>query len=310
MCAFKVRAVQNFHVVLGKKKQAYLLLILTTLFWGGNAVSAILAVGHISPFLLVSGRWLLAFCLALLVAWRYLRQEWVLLRGRLLYVFIMSLLGFSGFNTLFYVAAHSTSALNIGIIQGAIPVLVLTLGAVFLRRSFGINQAIGVLVTMCGVVTVATSGDWSSLLELGIGLGDGLMLTAALLYSVYTLGLSLRPKVNGLSLYLILAASAFVSSLPLTFWEMGSGRVVWPDATGWGLLVYIAIFPSFLSQIFFLRSVDLIGPARAGVFVNLVPVFAPFMAVIFLKEAFLSYHAVSLLLVLGGITIAEMQRGK
>ena len=66
--------------------------------------------------------------------------------------------------------------------------------------------------------------------------------------------------------------------------------------------------PSFLAQICFIRGVELIGPGRAGVFVNLVPVFASIMAVGFLKEPFEGFHALALALVLGGIWLSE--RGK
>ncbi|MEC7573062.1 MAG: EamA family transporter, partial [Pseudomonadota bacterium] len=66
--------------------------------------------------------------------------------------------------------------------------------------------------------------------------------------------------------------------------------------------------PSFLSQIFFMRGVELVGPGRAGVFVNLVPVFASGLSVLILGEHFAVYHGLALGLVLGGIALSE--RGK
>jgi drug/metabolite transporter (DMT)-like permease len=69
--------------------------------------------------------------------------------------------------------------------------------------------------------------------------------------------------------------------------------------------LYVAIFPSFISQIFWLRGVDLIGPGRAGVYVNLVPVFSAILAVALLSEHFAVFHAVSLVLVIGGILLAQ-----
>ena len=70
-------------------------------------------------------------------------------------------------------------------------------------------------------------------------------------------------------------------------------------------MLFVTLFPSFLAQIFFLRGVDLIGPGRAGVFVNLVPVFASGLAVVVLGEVFAWYHAAALVLVLGGIALAN-----
>jgi drug/metabolite transporter (DMT)-like permease len=74
---------------------------------------------------------------------------------------------------------------------------------------------------------------------------------------------------------------------------------------GWMVMLYVAIFPSCLAQLFFLRGVDLIGPGRAGVFINLVPVFAAVLGVGLLGEPFGWYHAVALALVIGGIWLAQ-----
>jgi len=68
------------------------------------------------------------------------------------------------------------------------------------------------------------------------------------------------------------------------------------------------IFPSFTSQLFFMRGVQLIGPGRAGVFINLVPIFASALSVLLLGEKFGLFHAVGMVLVLGGIWVAERAR--
>jgi drug/metabolite transporter (DMT)-like permease len=91
-------------------------------------------------------------------------------------------------------------------------------------------------------------------------------------------------------------------------YEVYVGSVIWPSFKGWTITLYIALFPSFIAQIFFMRGVELIGPGRAGIFVNLVPVFASALAVVILSEAFHLYHGVALALVLGGIWIAERHK--
>ena len=81
-----------------------------------------------------------------------------------------------------------------------------------------------------------------------------------------------------------------------------------PTLQGWLVAVYVAIFPSCLSQLFYMRGVDLIGPARAGVFINLVPAFSAILAVVMLGEPFAMFHAVALVLVIGGIWLAQRSR--
>jgi drug/metabolite transporter (DMT)-like permease len=282
-----------------------LLLVLTTLIWAGHSIVGRLAVGQIAPMTLTTLRWGVALIPILVVARPALRRDWPILRDHWAYMTAMGALGYTAFNALFYVAAHRTSALNLSIIQGAIPALVLIGGRLFLGARFTALQALGALITMAGVAAIAAQGDLARLATLAFNDGDVMMLVAAMLYAGYTIGLRERPRVSGMSLLAGMAAAAFVTSLPLMIWEIASGGFIWPTAAGLATLVYVAIGPAFVSQIFFMRGVELIGPGRAGVFVNLVPVFGAVMAVVILGEPFAAYHVIALLLVVGGIAIAQ-----
>jgi drug/metabolite transporter (DMT)-like permease len=292
----------------GASGRAYLLLTFTTLCWGGNAVFGRLAVGEVSPMALVTLRWLGALALLLVFAHAQVRRDWATMRERLPFVAAMGAIGFTVFNALFYVAAHWTTAVNIGIIQGSIPVFVLIGAFAAYRTRVAGLQVAGVLVTMLGVAIVASDGEPARLASLALNFGDVLMIAGCVLYAGYTLGLSRRPLVSPLSLFTGMAAAAFVSSLPLALAEGALGRWQWPTAAGWMIVGLVTVFPSFLAQIAFIQGVTLIGPSRAGVFVNLVPVFASILALLVLQEPFRLFHAVALALVLGGIWFSE--RGK
>jgi len=294
------------RVVTDHNIQAYLLLSFTALCWGANAIFGRVAVGEISPMLLVTLRWLSVLILLVLFARKHLVRDWPVLRHHMLFVCLMGTLGFTAFNALFYVAAHSTSAINIGILQGSIPIFVL-LGTFFLYQSrISRLQAGGVAVTLVGVMIVASGGDLTQLKDLSINRGDFLMLLACFFYAAYSIGLSRRPSVSALGLFTAMAIVAFVASLPLLAIEIYTLGFTPPTLTGWAVVALVALLPSFIAQIFFIHGVGLIGPGRAGVFVNLVPVFASIMAVLYLQEAFEIFHAVSLGLVLGGIWLSEI----
>ena len=274
----------------GASGRAYLLLTLTALCWGANAVLGRLAVGEISPMALVSLRWLGALGLLVAFAHAQVRRDWPAIRERLPFVAAMGAIGFTVFNALFYVAAHWTTAVNIGIIQGSIPVLVLIGAFAAYRTRVTRLQVTGVLVTMLGVAIVAFGGQLARLATLALNIGDVLMIAACVLYAGYTLGLSRRPPVSPLSLFTGIAAAAFVSSLPLVLAEAALGRFQWPTPAGWVILGLVTLFPSFVAQISFIQGVALIGPSRAGVFVNLVPVFASILALLVLGEPFEPFH--------------------
>ena len=288
--------------------QPWLLLCLCALFWGGNAVAGKLAVGEVQPFQLVLLRWLFVAGTLWLLYGHEVRRHWAQLSPRLGYLMLIATMGFTVFNALFYLAAFSTTAVNIGILQGAMPMMVLVGAFLIHRTPVSGQQALGVLITLAGVIVVASRGSPAELIALGINPGDGLMLIAGAAYSFYTVMLRDRPAVPGRVFFTVMAIVALASSAPLAVAEaMGSGLDM-PTPKGWLITLYVAIFPSCLSQLFFLRGVDLIGPGRAGVYINLVPVFAAILAVIVIGEAFAWYHAVALALVLGGIWLA--QRGK
>jgi len=285
--------------------QAYCLLILTTFCWGLNAVFARMAAGEISPMLLVSIRWLGTLVLLVLFAGRAIMDGLPSIRQHMGYTFLMGMVGLGGFGTLIYYSAYYTTAVNIGIIQGAMPAIVLVGSCWFFRTSVNFVQITGVVVTMLGVVFVSINGELEKLMVLSFNKGDMLMLIAVLCYGAYTVGLRRKHNLTSVVLFASVVVWAFISTLPLTIYEFASGKTFWPDQNVWIIVGLIVLLPSFLSQICFIASVKLIGPARSGVFVNLVPVFASFLAVQLLGEAFELYHGLSLFLVLSGIYIFE-----
>jgi drug/metabolite transporter (DMT)-like permease len=206
---------------------------------------------------------------------------------------------------LFYVAATTTTAINLGIIQGSMPVFVLLGAFLAYRTPVSTIQVLGVLLTLVGVTVVATRGSLAAIAALDFTIGDIEILIACMFYAAYTVGLRRRPPMDAAAFFTVLAVIAALTSLPLIAVEAATTGLFWPTPQGWLIALFVAIFPSTLSQLFFMRGVDLIGPGAAGVYINLVPVFAALMAVVLLGEPFALHHAVSLALVLGGIWLAQ-----
>ncbi|PVB63206.1 EamA family transporter [Labrenzia sp. 011] len=282
-----------------------LMLGLTALFFGGNTVAGRLAVGEVSPMVVVFLRWVIVVGVLVPFLWRRIRAEWPVMRPYLLRMVLMAVFGFVGFNTLFYIAATRTTAVNLGIIQGSIPIFVLIGSVIAFGTGVRVLQVLGILLTLAGVTLVASQGHLDTLLVLAVNPGDGVMLIACVLYSGYTLALRNRPQVSGLVFFSVLSVISAFTSIPGLVFELTSGTAQWPTLQGWLVVLYISLFPSCLAQIFFMRGVELIGPARAGVFINLVPIFAAILAVSILGEPFRWHHGLALTLVLGGIWLSE-----
>ena len=214
--------------------------------WAGNAIAGQVAVGEISPMLLTALRWIGVGGLVFIFARRRVVNEWPVLRKRLPLLLALGALGFTTFNALFYIAAHSTVAINIGIINGALPVFVMLGAYIFYRTQVTSAQLIGVVITIVGIAVVAARGDITLISEVQFNPGDVLMTLACLLYAAYTVALRERPAASGLAIFSVMAVGALVTSIPLAITEFLMGDMIWPSPTGWAIAVYVVIFPSLL----------------------------------------------------------------
>jgi drug/metabolite transporter (DMT)-like permease len=285
--------------------EAYVLLVLTTTVWGGNAVAGKLAVGQISPMALTTLRWIFACSILAVVARRQLIADWPVLKAHWVRIAAMGAFGYTAFNALFYESAHYTTAVNMTILQGAIPVFTFLFALIAFRTPVSLVQIIGMSITVLGILVLAARGDAARLSEIRFNIGDVFMLVACSLYAGYAVALRVRPAVSSMSFFAAMAGSACLTSLPLLAVEAAQGELLWPTPKGWLIVAFVALFPSLLAQLGFMRSVELIGPGRASIFANLVPVIGSFLAVALLGESFGLHQALALALVLGGIFVAE-----
>jgi drug/metabolite transporter (DMT)-like permease len=291
-------------------RNAYALLLLTTLIWGGNAVAGKLAVGHISPMLLTTGRWVFALAILLGIGWKQLAIDWQAVRKNLWLLGGLGALGFTGFNVALYSALTYTSAINTSIEQAGIPMVIFVLNFLLFRVHVRIGQIVGFLLSIAGVALTASHGDPARLLHLDVNFGDALMIVAVIVYSLYTVGLRFKPDIHWQSLMIALTGTAALTSLPFALAEQLAGAAIYPDLRGWGIVAFTVLFPSILAQLFYVKAVEMIGANRAGLFINLVPVFGTLLSVLILREDFQLYHGAAMVMVLGGIWIAERSGAK
>ncbi len=285
---------------------AILLLTLTTLMWGGNAVAGKFAVGHISPFLLTSMRWMIASVLLLILARRHLRTDWPIIKQRLGYLFCMGAIGFAVFNGLLYTALHYTTAVNVAILQGAMPMIIFLLNFIAFRIATTWPQAVGYALTLIGVLFTAAAGNLDRLMALNVNVGDLLMLAAGVLYAAYSVFLRSKPDIHWMSFLCLLVVSAALAAIPMALYEATTASFIWPTTlTGWSVVAYTALLSSIVAQASYIRGVEVLGGNAAGLFLNLVPIFGVVLAVLILGEVFNFHHAVAMVLVVGGIVIAQ-----
>jgi drug/metabolite transporter (DMT)-like permease len=289
---------------------AWLLMFLTTLSWASNVIAARLAAGEISPMVLAGVRWPIACLLVLLFAGEQMRGSGEIIRKHWLYLFLMGAFGFTGYSALFYLAGAHTTGVNLSILLATQPVFTVIVAWIAYRMRMPAIFLLGLAMTLAAAMLIATHGNLSSLHSVTFNVGDLMIVVAGLIYSVFTVALRNRPAMPPLAFFVALSLFATLAAIPLLLAEWWTGALFWPSLKGWLLLLYSAVFPTLLAQVFYVRSVELIGPQRTGLFYNLVPVLGAMLSVVLLSEPFALYHGAALLLVLGGISIAEASRGR
>lgn len=296
------------HIIVNAR--AYVYLSITALFWGGNSVAGKMAVGHVSPMMLTTLRWLIALAVILVLMTPQIRRDWQKIRQHWLQLLAYGAIGFTMFNAFLYSAVQYTSAINAVILQAGIPMLIFIFNFALFKMKASFAQVIGFTVTLIGVLITAAHGDLASLVRLSFNFGDALMILAGIVYAAYTVALRWKPAMHWQSFIAAPAFGALLSAIPLLVWEIGKDAAIMPDATGWAIVLYAAIFPSLMSQVLYVRGVEMIGANRAGLFINAIPVFGTLLSVLLVEEIFRPFHLVALALVLGGIAVAERGRPK
>ena len=281
------------------------LLIFTTLFWAFNTIFGQLAVGEISPLQIVPLRWILVSSVMWFIFGNDVKTNWQIIKPEINKIIFMALMGFTGFNVLFYTASQYTNAINLGIIQSSVPVYVLLGAYFFYKTSITALQGLGVMISIIGVTIITTNGDIEILLNLQLNKGDLIMLVACLMYSYYTLSLKTRLQIPGIAFFTLMSVIANFLALPLFIIDYLINGINYPSINGLIITILVAIFPSSLAQIFYLRAVDIAGPGKAGIYTNIVPIFSSILAVILLNQRFEIFHGISLVLVLSGIWLSE-----
>ena len=193
------------------------------------------------------------------------------------------------------------------------PFFIFAISFLIYRTGITALQIIGYALTVIGVIVTATNGDPLALFKGsgGFNRGDLIMLGGGLFYAAYSVGLRAKPQIHWQSFLAALIAGGVVFALFGLIFEAARGNMEWPStAQGAAVVLYAGIFPSLVSQGFFLVGVNALGANRAGIFINLVPVFAAILSVILLDETLRTYHAVAFLLVAGGVLIAQRGTAK
>ncbi len=280
------------------------------LLWAGNAVTGRLVHEMVPPLTLNFIRWLLAFAILLPLAWRVLRPGSPLWPHWRRYA-MLGLLGIGCYNALQYMALQTSTPLNVTLVGSGLPVWMLAVGALFFGAPVTRRHVAGALLSIAGVLVVLSRGEWGQLMALRLVPGDLFMVLATVCWAFYSWLLvrtsepaSVRTDWAAFLLAQMVFGLAWSGAFTGAEWALAPRHIAW----GWPLaaaLAFIAIGPAVLAYRCWGVGVQRAGPAVAGFFINLTPLFAAVLSAAFLGEVPHLYHAAAFLLIVAGIVASS-----
>lgn len=289
----------------------YLSAVMATIIWSGNFIVARGLIDTIPPVSLAYWRWLVAVIALTPLAIKPLIADWHIVKENIIYICITSILGVSLFNTLIYIASHTTTAINLSLIAITFPIFIILLSRIIYHELLSVNKGIGVFLVTLGIITLITKGDTSILKNIDFAQGDLWMLLAAITFAVYSLMLKKKPAQLGTrSFQLVTFITGLIFLTPFYIWEASSSDFEIQSITSTTLysILYLGLFASVASYLFWGKAVEKIGPTKSSMIYYSLPIFSGLLAYVFLGEAIEDIHLLSMFLIAVGIFVAIYEK--
>ncbi|MFB6468486.1 DMT family transporter [Cytobacillus sp. Hz8] len=290
-----------------KEKYPYILLVLANIIWGGNFVVGSIAKDYFPPFTFSLIRWLIAFVLLTPFLYKSLIRDHNILLKHKWALLLLSITGVSGYNTLLYLSLHWTTSINAAVINPITPIFIAILSVVILSERVEGAQMIGILFSIIGVLFIMTKGSFGNLASFSFNKGDLLVLLAVFVWALYSI--CLKKYAGTLPLYSTFYVTTFVGSIlliPFSLFELKftSQPLIW-NISSISILFYVGFFAAIVAFLSWNIGVTKVGAARAGNYLNLLPVFAAILAPILTNESIMWYQIVGGIIVIAGVVISS-----
>jgi drug/metabolite transporter (DMT)-like permease len=242
--------------------------------------------------------------------WRALAREWRVLGENWRRLLLLGILqGITGHVCVLF-GLQSTTAVNAGLISATQPALTAFAAWILLRDTLSARQIVGLVIAVIGVVPIISRGSIDVLLGLDFRIGDLLLQVAMISFAFYNALVKraserLSPFV---ALFGIMVATT-ISTVPLYGWEIGfAEQQMSLDWVTIATVAYYTIVATVIALAFINFGIARLGPARAGSYFFLMPLFTSLLAVMLLGESFRSYHVIGLLMVSAGVYLVSLKR--
>ena len=290
-----------------KNNLAYILLVLTTLFWSGNfIVGKAASIYEIPPFSLNFYRWLFAGLILLPFTLTEILKKKNYILENLGFFIILGITSITIFNSTVYYSLYYMQVISGVLMISTIPVWIMFISSILGIEKTNKFQILGVILSLLGVFFIITKSDIEVIKNLAFNRGDLIMASGMFAWALYSALLKKKIyKISQITLLEVVIVTGLVFLIPIYILEMSFGNQIVLGKPFILTLSYVVIFPGLASFFFWIKGISIIGANRAGVFLHLMPVFGSVMAIILFNEKFMFYHLLGAIFIITGITLSN-----
>jgi drug/metabolite transporter (DMT)-like permease len=292
---------------LQKKHLAYLLLTLSALFWAGNFIVGKFAnLFEIPPLTLNVFRWLSVWIILMPFTYKEIYNNLSYIKKNWLIISFMGIITISTFNSVVYFALNYTQVINAVLVLAAIPAATIIFSSLMNVERTNFFQLLGLFLSIIGIGSIISNGDTQKIISLNFNKGDVWMLVCVITWALYsTLLKKNKFKFSQFTLIQLMVTAGLIFLIPQLMYEKSIGLEVNFNKAFFIILFYVVVFPAIAAYYCWQKGVEIIGPNRATMFIQLMPLFSAAMAIIIFKEKFELYHFVGAVFILSGIYLSN-----
>mgnify|MGYP001368232012 FL=1 len=297
---------------MNKNNLAYILLILTTLFWSGNfIVGKAASTFDIPPFSLNFYRWFFAGLILLPFTYKEIINSFDYIKSKMSHFIILGFTSITIFNSIVYYSLYHTQVISGVLMISTIPVWIILISSFLKIEKTNIFQLSGVGLSLIGVIFIITKADINLIRNLDFNRGDITMVVAMFAWAIYSSFLKKdKLKISQIALLEIVIISGLIFLIPIFLIEMSLGSKIQFGQPFYLTLAYVVLFPGLASFFFWIKGISIIGANRAGIFLHLMPIFGAVMAMLIFKEKFMFYHILGAIFIIIGISLSNKKTKK
>jgi len=295
---------------LSKKYLAYLLLTLSVLFWAGNfIVGKFATLFQIPPLTLNVLRWLSVWVILMPFTYKEIYNNLPYIKKNWFVISFMGLITISTFNSVVYFALNHTQVINAVLVLAAIPAATIIFSSFMNIEKTNIFQLLGLFLSILGIGAIISNGDVQKIISLNFNKGDVWMLVCVITWALYsTLLKKNKFSFSQFTLIQLMVTAGLIFLIPQLFYEKSIGLEINFNKAFFIILFYVVIFPAIAAYYCWQKGVQIIGPNRASMFIQLMPLFSAVMAIIIFKEKFELYHFVGATFIVSGIYLSNKKK--